>query len=47
MKYDLEVQKQEILETTGYKNPKMSKLNTKIFLPLCKKLNKYEIQIED
>ena len=46
MKYDLEVQKKEILETTGCKNPKMSELNTKTFLPLCKKLNKYEIQKE-
>ena len=47
MKYDLEVQKQEILETTGCKNPKMSELNTKTFLPLCKKSNEYEIQKED
>ena len=47
MKYDLEVQKLEILETTGCKNPKMSKLNSKTFLPLCNKSNKYEIQKED
>ena len=47
IKYDLEVQKRDILETTGCKNPKMSELNTKIFLPLCKKSNEYEIQKED
>ena len=44
MKYDLEVQKQDIFETTGCKNPKTSKLNKKTFLPLCKKANKYEIR---
>ena len=47
MKYDLEVQKQDIFETTGCKNPKTSELNTKTFLPLCKKANEYEIQKED
>ena len=44
MKYDLEVQKHYILETTGCKNPKTSELNTKKFLPSCKKANEYEIR---
>ena len=40
---DLEIQKQDIIEKTGNKNPKESELNTKTFLPIHRNADAYDI----
>jgi len=42
-KYDLELQKQEIIEKSGNTMPKESELNSKSFLPIHRNAEDYDL----